>query len=251
MHESLLEITGLRKHFGALKVTDDLHLRVMPNEVHALIGPNGAGKTTLIHQIAGTLRSDAGTIALGGVDVTKLPASQRVRLGIARSYQVTNIFRSMRVIDNVALAVQARHGHSFSFWRAVRRDIVLRDEAANVLARLGLIDQAQRMAGSLSYGDQRLLEVGLALATSPRVLLLDEPMAGLGQHESSRMVEMIRGFALDTAVVLVEHDMDAVFRLSDRISVLVYGRVIATGTPQEIRCNQEVVQAYLGDEVGL
>jgi branched-chain amino acid transport system ATP-binding protein len=248
MSKPLLEIRGMCKQFGGLRVTDDLHLEVRPHEVHALIGPNGAGKTTLVHQIAGTLKPDAGTITLDSQDVTALPVSARVQLGIARSYQITNIFRSLTVIDNVALAVQARRGHSFSFWRPVESDTALRDEAASVLDRLALTDLALRSAGSLSYGDQRLLEVGLALATSPRMLLLDEPMAGMGPQESSRMVEMIECLRGHVAVMLVEHDMDAVFRLADRISVLVYGRIIATGTPQEIRSNPEVVRAYLGEE---
>lgn len=248
MSEPLLEIQGLRKQFGALRVTDDLHLQVRRDEVHALIGPNGAGKTTLIHQIAGTLASDAGTITLDTHDVTALPASARVQRGIARSYQITNVFRRLSVLDNVALAVQARRGHSFSFWRPLVRDTALRDEAAAVLDRLGLAEHALRSAQSLSYGDQRLLEVGIALATAPRMLLLDEPMAGMGPQESSRMVEMVERLRGHVAVLLVEHDMDAVFRLADRISVLVYGSVIATGTPQEIRCNPDVVQAYLGGE---
>ena len=248
MSESLLEIRGLCKQFGGLRVTDDLHLQIRPDEIHALIGPNGAGKTTLVHQVAGTLKPDAGTITLDSRDVTALTVSARVQRGIARSYQVTNIFRSLTVIDNVALAVQARRGHSFSFWRPVQYDTALRHEAASVLDRLALTDLAQRPASSLSYGDQRLLEVGIALATSPRLLLLDEPMAGMGPQESSRMVEMIDGLRGQSAVMLVEHDMDAVFRLADRISVLVYGRIIATGTPQQIRSNPEVVRAYLGEE---
>jgi branched-chain amino acid transport system ATP-binding protein len=248
MPESLLEIRGLCKQFGGLRVTDDLHLQVRAHEIHALIGPNGAGKTTLVHQVAGTLKPDVGTITLDSQDVTALTVSARVQRGIARSYQITNIFRSLTVIDNVALAVQARRGHSFSFWRPVQSDTALRDEAASVLDRLALADLALRPAGSLSYGDQRLLEVGIALATSPRLLLLDEPMAGMGPQESGRMVEMIDSLRGQIAVMLVEHDMDAVFRLADRISVLVYGRIIATGTPQQIRSNPEVVRAYLGEE---
>ena len=248
MPEPLLEIRGLCKQFGGLRVTDDLHLQVRPHEIHALIGPNGAGKTTLVHQVAGTLKPDVGTITLDSHDITTLTVSARVQRGIARSYQITNIFRSLTVIDNVALAVQARRGHSFSFWRPVQYDTALRDEAASLLDRLALADFALRPAGSLSYGDQRLLEVGIALATSPRLLLLDEPMAGMGPQESGRMVEMIDGLRGQIAVMLVEHDMDAVFRLADRISVLVYGRIIATGTPQQIRSNPEVVRAYLGEE---
>jgi len=248
MSRLLLEVQGLCKQFGALRVTDNLHLQVRRDEVHALIGPNGAGKTTLIHQIAGTLASDAGTITLDTQDVTALPASARVARGIARSYQITNVFRQLSVLENIALAVQARRGHSFSFWRPVARDAALRDEAMGLLDRLGLTEHAGRPAQSLSYGDQRLLEVGIALATSPSMLLLDEPMAGMGPQESSRMVEMVEGLRGNVAVLLVEHDMDAVFRLADRISVLVYGRVIATGTPQEIRSNPEVVKAYLGGE---
>ena len=248
MSRPLLEVQGLCKQFGALRVTDDLHLQVRRDEVHALIGPNGAGKTTLIHQIAGTLASDAGTITLDTHDVTALPASARVARGIARSYQITNVFRQLSVLENISLAVQARRGHSFSFWRPVARDAALREEADGLLERSGLTEHAGRPAQSLSYGDQRLLEVGIALATSPSMLLLDEPMAGMGPQESSRMVEMVEGLRGKVAVLLVEHDMDAVFRLADRISVLVYGRVIATGTPQEIRANPEVIKAYLGGE---
>ncbi len=245
----LLHIDGLVKRFGGLTATDHAELRVQPGELHALIGPNGAGKTTLIHQISGALAPDAGRIVFGGDDITGLPMPQRVLRGLARSYQITSIFKRLSVLDNVALAVQARQGSSMRFWQAARSERARYDEAAAVVERVGLGAQKDALAGALAHGEQRQLEVGLALATAPRLLLLDEPMAGMGPDESERMVALLQSLRGSTTLLLVEHDMDAVFRLADRISVLVFGRVIACGTPAQIRNHLDVRRAYLGDEL--
>jgi branched-chain amino acid transport system ATP-binding protein len=221
---------------------------VRRGEIHALIGPNGAGKTTLIQQLSGALAADAGRMVFDGVDITSLSMHERVHRGLARSYQITSIFKRLSVLDNVALALQAREGSSFRFWRAARSEGRRYEEAAAVLARVGLDQQLQQLAGALSHGQQRQLEVGIALATHPKLLLLDEPMAGMGAEESERMVRLLLSLRGQTTMLLVEHDMDAVFRLADTISVLVSGRVIASGTPQQIRAHPEVRRAYLGDD---
>ena len=249
MSELLLSVEGLVKRFGGLVATDHVSLEVKRGEVHALIGPNGAGKTTLIAQLSGSLASDAGRLGFDGADITALPQHERVRRGLARSYQITSIFNRFSVRDNVALAVQARRGSSMSFWRPLAGERALFEEADALLARVGLAARADALAGNLAHGEQRQLEVGLALATSPKLLLLDEPMAGMGPEESARMMDLVEKLRQDITVLLVEHDMDAVFRLADRISVLVNGRIIATGIPDEIRINAEVKKAYLGDEV--
>jgi len=228
--------------------TDDVTLDVDAGEIHALIGPNGAGKTTLIAQLAGALRPDTGTIRFDGSNVTATPQHARVRLGLARSYQITSIFRSFPVLDNIALALQARSGTSLSFWRPLASETALFDEARRLVAKIGLQDREHVAAVELAHGEQRQLEVGLALATLPKLLLLDEPMSGLAPEESAHMIAMIEGLKGTVTILLVEHDMDAVFRLADRISVLVSGRVIATGIPDAIRKNAEVKRAYLGDE---
>jgi branched-chain amino acid transport system ATP-binding protein len=228
---------------------DGITLDVAAGEVHALIGPNGAGKTTLIHQISGTLSVDVGEIFFLEKDITRLPAHQRVAAGLARSYQITSIFRRFSVLDNLALAVQARSGSSFSFWRPVAEEAALFEEARRIAAQVNLTQKLDAVASTLSHGEQRALEVGLALATRPKLVLLDEPMAGMGPEESKRMIELIGRIRTDVAVLLVEHDMDAVFRLADRISVMVNGRLIATGFPEQIRMNEEVRKAYLGDEL--
>jgi len=248
MAEPLLVIEGLIKRFGGLVATDNLSLDVTPGEVHAIIGPNGAGKTTLIAQLSGELKSDAGRVLFDGKDITDLPAHARSMIGLARSFQVTSIFRDFTALDNVALAVQAHAGSSFRFWNAARKDRSLRDPARAALARVGLAARADSMAGDLSHGEQRQLEIAMAIATGPRMLLLDEPMAGMGGEESARMVDILREFKGSHTILLIEHDMNAVFALADRISVLVYGRCIATGKPEEIRANDEVRQAYLGEE---
>jgi branched-chain amino acid transport system ATP-binding protein len=245
----VLSLRNLSKRFGGVVAVDGVTLDVAAGEVHALIGPNGAGKTTLIHQISGTLSVDVGEIFFLEKDITRLPAHQRVAAGLARSYQITSIFRRFSVLDNLALAVQARSGSSFSFWRPVAEEAALFDEARRIASQVNLTQKLDAVASTLSHGEQRALEVGLALATRPKLVLLDEPMAGMGPEESKRMIELIGRIRTDLAVLLVEHDMDAVFRLADRISVMVNGRLIATGFPEQIRMNEEVRKAYLGDEL--
>jgi branched-chain amino acid transport system ATP-binding protein len=247
----LLHLDGLVKRFGGLTATDGVTLDVTEGEIHALIGPNGAGKTTLIHQIAGSLAPDAGRIRFNGVDVTRMSLHLRTQLGLARSYQVVSLFRRLSVRDNLAFAVQARTGSTFRFWRAAADQQPLFDEARELAARVDLADRLDAPARTLAHGEQRRLEIGLALATRPRLLLLDEPLAGLGPEESARMVDLVSGLRSHCTLLLVEHDMDAVFRLADRVSVLVNGRIIATGTPDEIRVHREVRRAYLGDDVAV
>lgn len=244
---TLLAVRGLTKRFGGLTATDNLDFGVDAGELHAVIGPNGAGKTTLIAQLAGVLQPDAGTILLDGENITSLSAHERVRRGLARSYQVTNVFPRFSALENVALAVQARDGSSFRFWRPVASERHLAEAALALLNRVGIRSRAAVAAGRLAHGEQRQLEVALALATNPRLLLLDEPMAGMGD-ESDRMVRLIESLKGTVTIVLVEHDMDVVFRLADRVSVLVTGRVLATGAPAEIRANADVRRAYLGEE---
>jgi branched-chain amino acid transport system ATP-binding protein len=243
----VLELRNVSKHFGGIVATDGVTLDVRPGEVHALIGPNGAGKTTLIAQIAGDLSCDSGALVFEGADVTRAAQHERVRAGLARSYQITSIFRRLSVLDNLALAVQARSGSSFSFWRPVASESALAEEARAIAAEIGLAGREDVVAATLAHGEQRALEVGLALATRPRLLLLDEPTAGMGPEESHAMIALIERIRAQVAVLLVEHDMDAVFRLADRISVLVSGRVIATGVPEAIRSHAEVRRAYLGE----
>ena len=248
MAETLLAIRGLSKRFGGLLANDRVDLDVVRGETHAIIGPNGAGKTTLIGQLAGDLRPDAGAIRFAGQDVTRLDAPLRSRLGLARSFQVTSIFREFSALDNVALAVQAHRGGSFRFWRSAREEPALREPARLVLDAVGLGARADALAANLAHGEQRQLEIAMALATEPRLLLLDEPVAGMGLEESQRMVRLLGTLKDRITIVLVEHDMDAVFSLADRISVMVYGRIIATGTPPEIRSNAQVRRAYLGED---
>jgi branched-chain amino acid transport system ATP-binding protein len=248
MAEAILAVQGLRKTFGALAATDGVSLEVQEGETHAIIGPNGAGKTTLIGQLAGNLRPDSGRIRFAGEDVTHLSAPQRARMGFARSFQITSVYRDFTALDNVALAVQAHDGHSFRFWRPAREERALREPARRVLEDVGLGARAEVLAANLAHGEQRQLEVAMALATRPRLLLLDEPVAGMGLEESQRMVQFLAALKGKRTLILVEHDMDAVFTLADRISVLVYGRIIASGTPDEVRANPEVRRAYLGEE---
>jgi branched-chain amino acid transport system ATP-binding protein len=248
MTNALLRVEGLSKAFGALKATDRVDLEVQEGETLAIIGPNGAGKTTLISQLAGNLRPDAGSIRFAGEDVTALPAPRRARRGFARSFQITSVFAEFTALQNVALAVQAHAGHSFRFWRAVHEDATLTGPAREFLTQVGLQSRAQVAAANLSHGEHRQLEVAMALATRPRLLLLDEPMAGMGIDESQRMIELLATLKRRQTMILVEHDMDAVFKLADRIAVLVYGRIVATGLPEEIRANAEVRRAYLGGE---
>jgi len=247
MSESLLQVAGLTKAFGALRATDAVDLEVQEGETLAVIGPNGAGKTTLIGQLAGNLRPDAGRIRFAGEDITALSAPRRARKGFARSFQITSVFPEFTALENVALAVQAHAGHSFRFWRPAMKDPALLEPARQVLKDVGLQDKVNALAANMSHGEHRQLEVAMALATRPRMLLLDEPMAGMGIDESQRMIELLGTLKRRQTMILVEHDMDAVFRLADRIAVLVYGRVIATGLPEDIKLNADVRKAYLGE----
>jgi branched-chain amino acid transport system ATP-binding protein len=246
--DALLTVDNLVKRFGGLLATDNVSLDIRPGEIHALIGPNGAGKTSFIGQLMGELRQDTGAIRLAGTDIGGLPTPQRVRRGLARTFQITELFGEFSVADNLALAVQAWHGHSYRFWADARTVRPLRAEADSFLAGTTLAHRADVRIADLSYGEQKEVELALALAMKPRLLLLDEPMAGLGSAESLRMVEILRSLKGGIAMLLVEHDMDAVFALADRISVLVRGRLIATGSAAEIQANAEIRAAYLGTD---
>ena len=246
--DALLQIEGLTKRFGGVVASDGISLAVPKGELRAIIGPNGAGKTTLIGQLAGEIAPDAGRIRFDGTDITFLPTYRRSQLGLARSFQITSLFLDFTALDNVALAVQAHAGHSFHFWSDARGEPKLREPAREALARVGLGGRADVIVANLSHGEHRQLEIAMALATGPRLLLLDEPMAGMGPDESARMVETLRELKHDLTILLIEHDMEAVFALADTITVLVYGRIIASGTPHAIRANAEVREAYLGEQ---
>ena len=248
MTEPLLRVENLVRTFGGITATDNLSLEVAKGELHAIIGPNGAGKTTLITQLTGQLQPNSGTIHFGGRDITRLPAYKRSALGLARSFQITSLLKDFTAADNVALAAQAHDGHSFYFWGNARKEKHLREAARSALSRVGLEPRADVIVSRLSHGEQRQLELAVALATKPRLLLLDEPMAGLGVSESARMVELLKELRREVTIILVEHDMEAVFALADRISVLVYGRVIACDLPGAIRVNEDVKRAYLGEQ---
>jgi branched-chain amino acid transport system ATP-binding protein len=248
MSEFLLEIEHLRKAFGALVATDDVTLRIRRGETHALIGPNGAGKTTLVGQLTGELTPNAGRIVFDGRDITALSTAQRARLGLARSFQITSIFDSFTAEDNVALAVQATEPHSFRFWQPAETIARLRQPARKLIADVGLARVGHFVASRMSHGQHRQLELGMALATRPTMLLLDEPMAGLGIEESRAMSQLLASVKGQYTILLIEHDMDVVFALADRISVLVGGRIIASGSADEIRNHPGVRVAYLGEE---
>ncbi|MGR3562798.1 MAG: ABC transporter ATP-binding protein [Heliomarina sp.] len=244
----ILQIQSLNKSFGGIKATDDLNLSVQTGELHAIIGPNGAGKTTLISQLSGGQKPDTGKILFKGRNIAGQPAHKRASLGITRSFQITSLIMEMSVLDNIALAVQAGDGHSFRFLRPARSISHLRDRALELLKQVDLAEKADHQTVALSHGEHRRMELAIALASEADLMLLDEPMAGLGTHESHQMVELLRGIKGRHTILLIEHDMDAVFALADRISVLVYGHIIATGTPAEIRDNEAVQHAYLGEE---
>lgn len=245
---ALLEVRGLRKSFGALAVTDGIDLTVEEGELHAIIGPNGAGKTTLIHQLSGSLKSDAGTVRFAGEDITRLSMARRVHRGLARSFQITSILDGFTVRENAATAVQARSGSSFRFLAPASAEEALNEAAMAALMRVGLAGAAHRRAGDLSHGEKRQLEIALALATDAKLLLLDEPLAGTGHEEGAVLIELMRELKATHTIVLIEHDMDAVFALADRVSVLVYGQLIASGDPATVRENPDVRAAYLGEE---
>jgi len=245
--DALLQIDSLTKRFGGVVASDAISLALGPGELHAIIGPNGAGKTTLIGQLTGEIVPDAGRIRFDGRDITALPVDRRSRLGLARSFQIASLFPEFTALDNAALAVQAHAGHSFRFWRDARREDGLRKPAQAALARVGLAARANVRVDRMSHGERRQLEIAMALATVPRMVLLDEPMAGMGPEESVRLIETLRRLKGGVTILLIEHDMDAVFALADRISVLVYGRIIASGAPAAIRADAAVREAYLGE----
>jgi branched-chain amino acid transport system ATP-binding protein len=249
MAETVLRLEGLRKSFGSLVVTDDVTLDVLPGEMHAVIGPNGAGKTTLINQISGLTAPDAGKILFAGTDVTALPPHKRALLGLSRSFQITSILPGFSVLENVALAVQARTGSSLRLIGRAADEIALNGPAMAVLEQTGIASLAQTRAGELSHGEKRALELAIALAMKPVLLLLDEPMAGIGPEETDRQVELLLALKGKMTMILVEHDMAAVFAVADRISVMIRGHVLITGRPDEVRADPQVVAAYLGEQM--
>jgi branched-chain amino acid transport system ATP-binding protein len=250
MADVMLNVEGLIKCYGGLTATDNVNLEVYKNEVNAIIGPNGAGKTTLISQLTGDVKPDEGRITFDGQDITNLPSYDRSHLGIARSFQITSVFLDRTILENATLAVQAHSGHSFQFFKPANRERALIDPAMEMLERVGLADRAHVPAHAVSHGEHRQLEIAMAMASNPKMLFLDEPMAGMGPEESQRMTTFLQSIKGSVTILLIEHDMDAVFALADRISVLVYGKVIAVGTPDDIRNNPDVRAAYLGEEEG-
>ena len=247
MADTLLEIIGLNKHFGGIVATDNVNLAVEQGKIHAIIGPNGAGKTTLISQLSGQLKPDSGDIQFGGHSIVNESTASRARRGLARSFQITSVVMPMTLLENVMLAVQGGSGHSFRFWSPVSKDRDMAAAAMCSLAEVGLESRARQVAANVSHGEQRQLEVAMALAMRPRMLLLDEPMAGMGKEEGALMVDILNRLKGEMTILLVEHDMDAVFSMADQLSVLVNGHIIATDSVANIRNNLEVQKAYLGD----
>ena len=248
MTEPVLALSGVRKAFGALKVTDGVCLSVAPGEIHALIGPNGAGKTTLVHQISGMLRPDTGDIRFRGTDITAYSPEKRAQAGLARTFQITSTIASLSVLENVALSVQARARSPLALFRNAARDAALNRPAYAAIEAVGLASRAHVLAGRLSHGEKRALEIAMALTLEPAAILLDEPLAGVGREEGERLIDLLRSLKGRYAMLLVEHDMEAVFALADTVSVLVYGRVIASGDPATVRADPAVREAYLGEE---
>ena len=247
MADTLLKVSKLNKHFGGIRAIDNVNLDVERGQIHAIIGPNGAGKTTLISQLCGQIKPDSGEIEFDGRSIVHYSAARRAREGLARSFQITSVLLPMTLLENVMLAVQASDGHSFRFWAPVMKQTALKDSAMEFLYELGLEDRAYRIAANVSHGEQRQLEVAMALAMKPRMMLLDEPMAGMGKEEGEAMLDILNRLKGKVTILLVEHDMDAVFRMADRLSVMVNGHIIATDSVDNIRGNEEVQKAYLGD----
>ena len=248
MRQIILSISDLSKTFGGVVATDDLSLDIEQGELHAIIGPNGAGKTTLIAQLSGEIFPDNGRIVFQEKNITMLPPYKRSRLGIARSFQITSLMLEMNVIDNVALATQANDGHAYKFWKPARDDRDLRQSAIDALKEVGLEGREFEKVQNLSHGEHRQLEIAMALATQPHLLLLDEPMAGMGTEDGDKILKILQKLKKRKTILLIEHDMDVVFALADRITVLVYGRAIASGSPQSIKADERVREAYLGTE---
>jgi len=248
MSLTILNVSNLSKTFGGVVATDHLNLEIKHGELHAIIGPNGAGKTTLLAQLSGETLPDSGDIIFREENITALPPFKRSRLGIARSFQITSLMLEMDVIDNITLAIQARDNHSYKFWKPARQDIDLRNAALNALEEIGLEERAFEKVGNLSHGEHRQLEIAMALATQPHLLLLDEPMAGMGTEEGRKILKILQKLKKRKTILLIEHDMDVVFALADRITVLVYGRVIASGSPKSIKEDEKVREAYLGSD---
>lgn len=243
----VLATHDLCKNYGAITATDNVSLQLRAGECHALIGPNGAGKTTFVNQLSGLLRSDSGRIEFLGTDITNHSTAQRAQAGLGRTFQITSIIPSMTLFENVALAAQARCGSSFRFFGRASSDRAVNSIAQNALERIGLTGRDDRLAANLSHGEKRALELAMAIAGAPKAMLLDEPMAGIGNDESDQLTDALLMLKRDYPLLLIEHDMDAVFKVADRISVLVYGRIIASGTPDEVRANPEARSAYLGE----
>ena len=245
---AILKTIGLCKQFGGITATNNIDLNINEGEIHAVIGPNGAGKTTLISQLSGDLKADKGVILFQGDLINTMSSNKRSLLGIARTFQITSLMLDMSTLENVALAVQAHSGHSYRFWQDARQDDQLIQPALKVLNQVGLLERKNIMTRELSHGEHRQLEIAMALATQPKLLLLDEPMAGMGAEETQKLIAILKTLKTGKTMILIEHDMNAVFSLADRITVMVYGKIIATGSPKEIRANQKVKAAYLGDE---
>ena len=247
MSAPVLRVKDLCKSFGGLRVSVDINFDLNAGECLALIGPNGAGKTTLIHQISGILAPDSGEVEFDGRDITHMSVHDRARVGLARSFQITSIIPSLSVLENVALAVQARSGSSFRFFGAVAKETDLNEQAMSALRDVGFDGHANTVADELAHGEKRILELAIAIAMKPKALLLDEPMAGIGKQESALLIDILHGLKSSYPMLLIEHDMDAVFALADRVAVLVYGEIIALGTPDEVRNDAAVKAAYLGE----
>lgn len=248
MADIALKVEDLVKTFGGVVATDNLNFDIVEGETHAVIGPNGAGKTTLVAQISGMLKPDSGRVLFHGEDITQSSSHARSHLGLARSFQITSVFRKFTALENVALSIQAHQGHSFRFWKPAAADTTLTEPAMKLLDRIGLSARANVISANLSHGEQRQLEIAMALATDPKLLLLDEPTAGMGAEESENIRQFLSDLKGQYSILLIEHDMDTVFSLADRLTVLVYGRAIATGSPAEIRANEDVRAAYLGED---
>ncbi len=246
--DTVLQTTNLVKQFGGIRAVDGVNLSVARGELHAIIGPNGAGKTTFMAQLAGELKPDHGTITFEGIDITQTDAPRRARLGLARTFQITSLIMPMTLLENTMLAVQATHRHSFRLWTLVHRDREMREAAMHALTQVGIEAHADCIAAEVSYGLHRQLEIAMALAMKPKLLLLDEPASGMGAEQSAQIVDLLEGLKRKLTIVLIEHDMDAVFSLADTVSVLVSGRMIATDSAANIRNNTEVQRAYLGED---